>query len=246
MKYIKLFLLLLIGFTSVAINASQKDATQTGAFDPEFGVQLFNKNKFSINHNRFNPIARFTIFAPRGGNKKELVNCYSNYLIPSKQEVIEKALDSFQNKAIVSKLVAFVSCTLLEAYKRYPLILEDCDSKSAQLRRVAGEQLLAADLKSENAPAHVKKEARELALVAAVKQAAYDSSKLYAISYLRSKMQPYVNKVVQKSPFLQSINSSHSRSAMAVRYIADRVVYGTLDMGIDAGYSFLKKQLNSK
>lgn len=223
MKYIKLFLLLFIGFTSIAITASQKDATKLGTFDPEIGARLF------IN-GRFNPIARFTIFAPRGGNKKEMVNRYSNYIIPSKQEVIVNSLDSFQNKAIVSKLAAFASCTLLEAYKRYPHILEDCHSKSLQL----------------NASASVKKEARALTLVAAVKQTAYDSSKLYAISYLRSKMQPYVNKVVQQSEFLQSINTSHSRSATVVRYIADRVVYGTLDMGIDAGYSFLKKQLNSK
>ncbi len=237
MKYTKLFFLLFIGFTSVAINASQKDVTKPGTFDPEIGARLF------IN-GRFNPIARFLIFAPRGGIKKELVNRFSNCLIPSKQEVIEKALNAtgLPNREITSKLIAFASCILLEAYKRYPQILNDAHSSYVNQRRSAGNQLEAADLRPENAPISVKKEARDLALVAAGKQATYDCGKLYAIYYLRSKMDPYLNKAVQKYKFLQSIDTSHSQSAAAVRYIANRVVHGTLEMGFDAGYNFLKKQ----
>jgi hypothetical protein len=237
MKYTKLFFLLFIGFASVVINASQKDVTKPGTFDPEIGARLF------IN-GRFNPIARFSIFAPRGGTKKELVNRFSNCLIPSKQEVIEKALNTTvcPNKTIVSKLMALTSCVLLEAFKRYPHILDTSHSTYLDQQRRAGTQLEAAQLKPENAPISVKKEARDLAFIAAGKQAAYDCGKLYTISYLRSKMDPYINKAVQKYKFLQSIDTSHSQSAAAVRYIANRVVHGTIDIGFDAGYNFLKKQ----
>ncbi len=151
MKYTKTLILLVIIFATVALNASQKDATQSGAFRPECEAGLFIGN-------RFNPIAQFTVFAPRGAYTKELVNRYANYMIPSKQEVILSSLDSFQAKP--------------------------------------------------------------------------------------TKMQPSLNKLVQKSEF--STNISYPRTSRAVGYIANRVVYGPLDMGIDAGYSFLQKQFNSK
>lgn len=235
MKYSSLLFLVLVCLVSFNSNASQRDPIKPGSFDPEIGARLFM-------HGRLNPIARCSLFAPKGIMAKEIINRYTNYLIPSKPEAIEKILDATVcRNTVVSKLLAYLSCTTLEAYRKYPQILSEVHNKHLDQKRNNGAQLAVSDLKDQNAPASVKKESKELALGAAGKQITYDCCKLYAIGYIRSKVDPYLHKITQKSHFLKSINSSNSNTALVVRYAANRFIYGTLDMGCDKGYDFLKK-----